>query len=128
MLYVITNEKLKEIKEVPFRLERNLQTLVEKNLDELFNLQFLATEFALENFRFDSVAYSEEDNSFVIIEYKKVSNDSLVDQGYAYLNTILKNKAEIVLLFNKIKNTNKQKEDFDWESLRIYFVSPKFTE
>lgn len=128
MLYAINNEKLNEIKEVPFKLERNLQTLVEKNLDKLFSLKFLATEFALENFRFDSVAYSEEDNSFVIIEYKKVSNDSLVDQGYAYLNTILKNKAEIVLLFNKIKNTNKQKEDFDWESLRIYFVSPKFTE
>lgn len=71
MLYAINNEKLNEIKEVPFKLERNLQTLVEKNLDKLFSLKFLATEFALENFRFDSVAYSEEDNSFVIIEYKK---------------------------------------------------------
>lgn len=128
MLYGISEDKLIEIKESSFKLEKDLQNLVENNLEKLFDLQFLATEFVLEKFRFDSVAYSEEDNSFVIIEYKKVSNDSLVDQGYAYLNTVLKNKAEIVLLFNKIKKANKQKEDFDWESLRIYFVSPKFTE
>lgn len=77
--------------------------------------------------RFDTVAYDEENAAFVIIEYKKVRNTSLVDQGYAYLHTVLDRKAELVLLYNKVRNDRKQVSDFSWDMTRIYFVSPYFS-
>ena len=128
MLYKNINGKLSLVKQKEFDKEKVLQSLVENNLDTLFNLKFLATEYSLGKFRFDSVAYNSEDSSFVIIEYKNRSNDSLVDQGFAYLNTVLNDKSSLVLLFNKVMNVSKQVEDFDWSQTRIYFVSPKFTE
>ena len=35
--------------------------------------------------------------SFVIIEYKKGKRYSVIDQGYAYLNTLLAHKGDFVL-------------------------------
>jgi Uncharacterized conserved protein len=128
MIYTNNNGKLKPVKQIDFKLEKELQHLVEENMDTLFGIKFLATEFVMTKFRFDSVAYSKENNTFIIVEYKKGQNESLVDQGYAYLNTVLDRKADLVLLFNKVMHDSKQIEDFDWSAIRVFFVSPKFTE
>ena len=42
-IYNIEGEKLSPIKQVKFKNERELQNLTEKNLEELFNLKFIAT-------------------------------------------------------------------------------------
>jgi predicted transport protein len=128
MIYKVNADGMKLIKQVDFDLERHLQRRIESNLSVLFDLRFLATEYPLNKFRFDTVAFDDENNSFVIIEYKKGVNESLVDQGYAYLNTVFDRKSDLVLLYNRVTNSNKQVEDFDWESVRLYFVSPKFTD
>lgn len=120
--------RLAQIKSKDFALEKDLQRLVEKNLDCLFRLEFLASEFKLDKFRFDSVAFDRENNTFIIIEYKRGRNDSLVDQGYAYLHTVLDRKADLVLLYNEVNSASKLSKDFDWTATRIYFVSPQFTE
>ena len=127
MLFQKTQNTLKEISHIDFKLEKDIQKLLENNLKPVFGLQFLETEFSLKDMRFDTVAYDEENASFVIIEYKKVRNTSLVDQGYAYLHTVLDRKAELVLLYNKVKNDKKQVPDFSWDMTRIYFVSPYFS-
>ena len=127
MLFQKTQNMLQEIKDVDFKLERDIQRLLENNLKTVFGLQFLETEFPLKDMRFDTVAYDEENAAFVIIEYKKVRNTSLVDQGYAYLHTVLDRKAELVLLYNKVRNDRKQVSDFSWDMTRIYFVSPYFS-
>lgn len=128
MLYTNKNGVLTPVQKKGFKLERELQHLVEKNLDILFGLEFLTTEFSLNNFRFDSVAYSEENKAFVIIEYKRGSNESLVDQGYAYLNTVLDRKSDLVLLYNNKNKCNKNISDFEWPNTRVYFISTKFTD
>lgn len=127
MIYKIESEKLKEIKQKDFKLEKHLQSLVEKNITTLFGLKFLMTEFPVESYRFDTVAFDEESKSFIIIEYKRGKNDSLVDQGYAYLYTLLKRKADFVLLYNEQRKESKSIKDFDWTQTRILFVSPEFT-
>ena len=43
------------------------------------------------------VAFDNELNSFVIIEYKLDKNNALTDQGYSYLNTMMNNKSKFVL-------------------------------
>nr|WP_241767523.1 hypothetical protein [Enterococcus faecium] len=71
VLYHVNNQVITEVQEEIFKIEKELQLLVESNLDTLFNLKFVATEFTVDNFRLDTVAYDEEMKSFVIIEYKK---------------------------------------------------------
>lgn len=107
MLFQKIQNKLKEINHIDFKLEKDIQKLLENNLEAVFGLEFLETEFPLKDMRFDTVAYDEENAAFVIIEYKKVRNTSLVDQGYAYLHTVLDRKAELVLLYNKVRNDRK---------------------
>ena len=128
MIFSNNNGNLLAKKEINFKLEKDLQNLVENNLNDILGLQFIATEFAIEGYRFDSIAYNAETNSFVIIEYKRGKNESLVDQGYAYLYTLLNRKADFVLLYNQVFKKSKGLKDFDWTQTRIVFISQQFTD
>jgi len=45
--YKINDEdKMKQLKKQDFKLEKELQSLVEENLKELFGIRFLATEYS----------------------------------------------------------------------------------
>lgn len=125
-LYKIEN-KLKYIKEKPFRLEKEIQELTEKNLKTIFGLEFVKSEFALKNFRIDTLAFDREANAFVIIEYKRDKNFSVIDQGYAYLSLMLNNKADFILEFNENLDKTLKRTDVDWSQSRVLFVSPSFT-
>ncbi|MDE7222089.1 MAG: hypothetical protein K2N40_02375, partial [Ureaplasma sp.] len=57
MIYTNNNGKLKPVKQIDFKLEKELQNLVEKNMETLFGIVFLTTEYVMTKFRFDSVAY-----------------------------------------------------------------------
>ena len=50
-LYQIKNNNLEPIKKVNFKYEKDLQKLTEQNLEKLFNLQFVETEFSVDNLR-----------------------------------------------------------------------------
>lgn len=126
-IYNINENNLSLIKKVDFKNERELQRLTENNLEELFNLKFIATEFQVDNLRIDTLAYDSETNSFVIIEYKNVKNYSVIDQGYSYLSLLLNNKAEFVLKYNQVFDKNNGKEDFDFTQTRVMFISPSYT-
>lgn len=127
-LYQIKNNNLEPIKKVNFRYEKDLQTLTEQNLEKLFNLQFVETEFSVDNLRIDTLAYNKETSSFVIIEYKRDKNYSVIDQGYSYLSILLNNKAEFVLKYNENLNANLKKTDVDWSQTIVMFIAPSFTQ
>lgn len=126
-IYNINNDKLEPIKQVEFKNERELQKLTEKNLEELFNLKFIASEFQVDNLRIDTLAFNEETKSFVIIEYKNVKNYSVIDQGYSYLSLLLNNKAEFVLKYNLVFKTTLSKDEFDFSQTSVMFISPNYT-
>ena len=127
-LYSVTDEKVKEIRAETFRLEKDIQQIVEKNLGEIFNLEFVQTEFAIKNFRIDTLAYDKETNAFVIVEYKKDRNFSVIDQGYTYMSLLLNNKADFILEYNECKEGSLKRDDLDWSQSRVIFVAPSFTE
>lgn len=106
--------------------EKDLQNLVEKNLELLFNLKFIATEVALEDLRMDTLAFNEETNSFVIIEYKIRENYSVIDQGYSYLSLLLSRKIDFVHLYNKTFGMQDEIEDFDFSKTKVMFISTKY--
>ncbi len=120
-------QRLDYIKELPFKFEKDIQNLIEKNLKPLLHLEFIRSEFALNNFRLDTLAFDNETKSFVIIEYKRDKNFSVIDQGYAYLSLMLNNKADFILEFNESQQSLLKRTDVDWSQSRVIFISPMFT-
>lgn len=127
VLFSIKDDNLKKISRVDFKLEKEIQKITEKNLNLIFGLSFVKSEFQLNDLRLDTLAFDEETNSFVIIEYKKSSNFSVIDQGYAYLSLLLNNNADFILEYNESKKDFLRKKDVDWSQSRVIFVSPHFT-
>lgn len=127
-LYQINKGKLSKIKEEPFRLEKDLQKLVEDNLETLLGLQLVKSEFTIQDRRFDTLAYNPEDKSFVIIEYKRDKNSSVIDQGYTYLNIILEHKEAAVLELNNQFKKNLSVKNIEWQTTKVIFISSSFTE
>lgn len=125
-LYKI-DRQLEHIKEAAFKFEREIQQVVERNLEVLLNLKFIRSEFSLNNFRIDTLAFDIENKSFVIIEYKRDKNFSVIDQGYTYLSLMLNNKADFILEFNESQNKSLKRSDVDWSQSKVIFVSPFFT-
>ena len=100
---------------------------INKFTEEIFKLRFVSSEFELDGLRFDSVCFDEETISFVIIEYKKDSSFSIIDQGFAYLSTMLSHKADLILEYNETTGKTLKKNEVDWNQPRIIFISPSFT-
>lgn len=126
MLLKNVNGKVEQIYLDEFKLEKDLQNFVEKNLDYLLDLEFVESEFTIENYRLDSLAFDKENKSFVIIEYKKGNSYSVIDQGYTYLSTVLNNKAEVVLEYNEKMQDTLKRNEIDWTQTKVIFISQSF--
>lgn len=133
-IFQISNSKLTPIGKKQIDLEKDLQTLTENNLQAIFGLEFVSgslnREFCVktthQDFYIDTLAFDPEAKSFVIIEYKKDKNFSVIDQGYAYLAAMLNNKADFLLEYIERRGTVR-KPDVDWRQSKVIFISPEFT-
>lgn len=128
IIYNTAGNNLAQVKEKPFKLEREIQTIFEGNLQNIMGLLFVKSEFTIKNKRIDTLAYDKETNAFIIIEYKRDKNYSVVDQGLTYLNLMLQNKAEFILTYNETLKDVLHSKDVDWSQSRVAFVSPSFTD
>lgn len=126
-LFSLEKGKLERINKVDFKLERDIQKLTEENLNEIFGLEFMRTEFQLHDLKVDTLAFDNETKSFIIIEYKRSKNFSVIDQGYSYLALLLNNQAEFILEYYKCTKKNLLKNEVDWSQSKVIFVSPHFT-
>ncbi len=126
-LYQNTKNTLSSLKEKPFKLEKDMQSMFEANIEQITEFKLVKSEFALKNLRLDSLAFNEESKSFVIIEYKRDRNYSVVDQGVSYLNLMLEYKADFIVEYNESCNKNLKRDDVDWSQSKVIFVAPSFT-
>lgn len=127
-IYRTQDQKLVELTEDPFRLEKEIQTVFENNLYEFAGLEFIKSEFTIKTNRIDTLAFDPESKAFVIIEYKRDRNYSVIDQGISYLNLMLEYKADFIVEYNESQAKNLKRQDVDWSQSRIIFVSPSFTD
>ncbi len=127
-LYKIS-KNLEVLKEIPFKKERELQNIFEANLSQIMGFVLIKSEFTIKNKRIDTLAFDQESKAFVIIEYKRDRNSSVVDQGFTYLSLMLQNKADFILEYNE-QNPKSQlnRNDVDWSQSRVVFVSSDFTD
>ncbi|SEC29297.1 Predicted transport protein [Tenacibaculum sp. MAR_2009_124] len=119
---------LKTLKEQPFKLEKEIQTFFEENMEQLLEVTMVKSEFTIKNKRIDTLAFDEQSKAFIIIEYKKEKNYSVVDQGFTYLSLMLENKADFILTYNETLGKTLHSKSVDWSQTRVVFVSPHFTE
>jgi predicted transport protein len=127
-LFNFEKKKVRPISVNSFKLEKEIQDIVEENLMELFSLQLVRSEFPVKNFRIDTLGFDPENKAFVIIEYKRQKNYSVVDQGYTYMSLMLNNKSDFILEYNERCNGSLKRDDVDWSQSRVVFVSPQFSD
>jgi len=126
-IFKIKGSKLGLVKEKQIGLERHIQKLTEENLDTIFGWEFVASEFQVNNFFIDTLAFDPESKAFVIIEYKKNETFSVIDQGVAYLSQMLDNQANFILEYNERLEKNLKRKDADWSQSRVVFIANSFT-
>lgn len=117
------------VEELPVKLvslERELQTIIEKNMPTFFGVTFLKSEYTTSNGgRIDSLGV-DENNCPVIFEYKRSSNENVINQGLFYLDWLLDHKADFELLV--MKTLGKEFSDkLDWSMPRLICVAGGFT-
>ncbi len=127
LIFNINKNKLDPIKEKEIDLEKEIQKLTENNLEEIFGLGLVSSEFSLQNFRIDTLAFDKESKSFVIIEYKRDRSFSVIDQGYTYLALMLNNKADFILEYTENTKQSLRREKVDWTQSKVIFIANSFT-
>lgn len=124
-LFEISSNILTSVDQTNFSLEKELQSLIEKNLVAVFNCRFITSEFstgAIHAGRIDSLALSE-DNNPVIIEYKKVESSELINQSLFYLHWIQDHKGDFEIAVQKELGNG---VEVDWSDVRVICIAPNY--
>jgi predicted transport protein len=119
------NDGVKECTSSEVVLEKELQTLIEQNMEIFFGVRFLKSEYAVTNGRMDSIGI-DENNSPVIFEYKRSQNENVINQGLFYLDWLLDHKADFKLLVID-KLGMEAADNIDWSVPCVICVAHDFT-
>lgn len=126
-LFRIQDGKAAELEENAFAVEVSLQRLIENNMETLFGVRFLETEYSTgtkHRGRIDSLGI-DENGSPVIFEYKRASNENVINQGLFYLDWLLDHRGEFDLLVMR-KLGVQAAEEIDWSNPRLVCVAGDF--
>lgn len=118
-------EGVSELAPASVTLEKELQTLIEQNMQTFFGVTFLKSEFQITNGRIDSLGL-DENNCPVIFEYKRSVNENVINQGLFYLDWLLDHKADFKLLVMEVLGTEKA-ADIDWSIPCVICIAGDFT-
>ena len=109
-------------------IEKTLQNLIESQMETFLGVRFLATEYgtgAKHRGRFDSLGL-DENGCPVIIEYKRHSNENVMNQGLFYLDWLLDHKADFrFLVMDKLSKDEADK--IEWSGTRLLCIAADFT-
>lgn len=126
-------------KEKNFESEYVLHKFTEKHLEELFGLCYIGSEIQCKNLnedkqRMDTLAFDKKTNSFVVIEYKNVLNQNVINQAQRYCDMIKEDPEGFVECFSKgyydckdnLKKENIIMDDINYENTRAMIIGPEF--
>ena len=127
-LFRLDSGKATELAGTSMAFEKSLQHIVERNMQILFGVNFLASEYSTgtrHSGRIDSLGI-DENGSPVIFEYKRASNENVINQGLFYLDWLLDHRAEFQLLVTD-KLGAEVAAGLDWSNPRLICVAHGFT-
>jgi predicted transport protein len=126
-IFKIDGKKVQKIKPVKFSgsdREKQLQTIIESNLDTIFDMIFVDSEaWTTHGGRIDTLAL-DSDKRPVIIEYKAEKSLTILLQGLYYMDWIVENKAEYEKI---VKHKIGEEVDINWRSgVRLILIAKSF--
>lgn len=127
-LFRLVDGKAIELRGSASDLEKPLQSLIEANLLPMLGIRFVATEYATgrtHGGRIDSLGL-DENNSPVILEYKRSVGENVINQGLYYLNWLMDHQAEFKLQVMDALGMDVAAE-IDWSSPRVLCIAADFT-
>lgn len=118
--------KVKQLQSGNVTLEKELQTVIENNMETFFGVTFLASEYkTTDGGRMDSIGI-DENHCPVIFEYKRSIKENVINQGLFYLNWLLDHKDSFkVLVIEKLGL--KEADKIDWTMPRVVCIAGDFT-
>lgn len=127
-LFRLSNGTASELPSRAATLERQLQRLIEAQMPTFLGVRFLASEYATgktHKGRIDSLGL-DENGCPVIIEYKRHSNENVINQGLFYLDWLLDHQAEFRWLVME-KLGKDVAEQIEWAGTRLLCIAADFT-
>ena len=127
-LFKVATKGVQELEGRSAAVEKSIQTLLEQHMDAFLGVRFLATEYTTgrtHGGRIDSLGI-DENNSPVIIEYKRALNENVINQGLFYLDWLLDHKAEFTLLVMKAYGKDVA-DKITWGGTRLLCIAGDFT-
>ncbi len=120
------NGKVREYQSGTVTLEKELQTIIENNMETFFGVTFLESEYrTTDGGRMDSIGI-DENHCPVIFEYKRSIKENVINQGLFYLNWLLDHKDSFkVLVIEKLGL--KAAGRIDWTMPRVICIAGDFT-
>jgi predicted transport protein len=124
-LYKQDKSAVIELKSSTVLIEKDLQVLIEKHMEDFFGTRFIASEYAFDGGRIDSLGL-DENSCPVIFEYKRYSNENVINQGLFYMDWLITHKDSFYVLVMK-KFGRDMAESIDWSVPRLCCVANDFT-
>ena len=120
-----TTEKVLELMPSSVGFEKELQTLVEKNMNVFFGVTFLKSEFVIDGGRMDSLGL-DENYSPIIFEYKRSINENVINQGLFYLDWLMGHKKDYEWVVMEALGKDVAKK-IDWSAPTVVCIASDFT-
>lgn len=127
-LFRITDGTATELEGSHALLEKHLQRTVEANMETLFGVRFLQSEYRTgdrHGGRIDSLGI-DETCSPVIFEYKRTRSENVINQGLFYLDWLMDHQAEFELLVMRSPHAELA-DSIDWSNPRLICVATDYT-
>jgi predicted transport protein len=127
-LFQMSDSGVQELEGHSVSVEKSLQALIEKQLEPLLGVRFLASEYSTgkaHGGRIDTLGI-DENCSPVIIEYKRALNENVINQGLFYLDWLMDHRGDFELLVLKHFG-EKTAETIEWSTPRLLCIAGDFT-
>ena len=124
-LFQIVKGNLIPVAQDTFSAEKELQALIERNLEATFSCRLVASEYSTGSQhagRIDTLALSE-DNNPVIIEYKKIEASDLINQSLFYLSWLSDHRGDFEIAAQRALGAKAQ---VDWSAIRVICIAPNY--
>lgn len=126
-VFKVRGRQATEIPGASVGVERDLQTLIEVNMEAMLGIRFLATEYRTGRHRgrIDSLGL-DESGTPVIVEYKRSRDQNVVNQALSYLSWLHDHHHEFESLV-RAEFGARAAEEIDWSNPRIVCIAGSFT-
>ena len=127
-LFRVTDSAAEELIDRPVKLEKQLQTLLEKHLETFLHVRFVASEYSTGKTHAGRIDTLGLDENFcpTIIEYKRNSNANVINQGLFYLDWLMDHRGEFELIVMK-QFGQETVDKIDWSAPRLLCIAENFS-